>query len=229
MVRSGHVKRLELENPSLIKSKVEVRKKFPDTGWLDCIRRFYGHNIEVSSQFILSFKDDVVKVRGLRFLVTEAIISEAMGIPCTRDRWFKNAAFSYIDLNVFIKPEHQNPPWSTGFPQGFLLDKWNTVERFVRQYFTYEGRYVEVHMHHMRFLVHMAGLKPMNLPFFLHKSLVKMVTKAKQPDDINTRFVFHQGLIKILYDHAVKSRQEAIPRLRCRSRRGDRPIEVFRE
>ena len=170
-----------------------------------------------------------MKVRGLRFPVTEATISEATGIPCTRDRWFKNVAFLDIDLNVFINPEHQNPPWSTGFPRGFLLDKWNTVERFVRQYFTCEGRYADVHLYHMRFLVHMASLKPMNLPFFLHKSLVKMVTKAKQPDGINPRSVFHQGLIKILYDHAVKSRREAIPRLRCRSRRGDRLVEVFRE
>ena len=68
----------------------------------------------------------------------------------------------------------------------------------------------------------------MNLPFFLHKSLVKMVTKAKKPDGIHPRSVFHQGLIKILYNHALKNRREAIPRPRCRSKKRDRSAETSR-
>jgi len=191
MTCSGNARRLEPENHSPIESKVEVRTKFRDAGWLDFIRKFSGHDIEISNQFILSFQNDAVRIKGLRFSVTETTIFEATGIPCTGDRWFKNASFSDINLNVFIKPEHQNPPWSTQFPWGLLLDKWNTVERYVRQYFTCEGRYTDVHLYHMRFLVHMVGLKPMNFPFFLHKSLVKMVTKENKLEGIHPRFVFH--------------------------------------
>ena len=76
-----------------------------------------------------------------------------------------------------------------------------------------------MHLYHMCFLAHMVGLKPLNFPYFLHKSLIKIITKARGPQGINPRSVFHQGLIKLLFVHATHNRHEPIPRPRVGSRK----------
>ena len=45
-----------------------------------------------------------------------------------------------------------------------------------------------------------------------------MVTKARCLQGINPRSIFHQGLIRVLYTHAVQHRVEPIPRPRGRNR-----------
>lgn len=118
-----------------------------------------------------------------------------------------------------MKPEHRNPPWSVGFPKDFLMDEGNAVERTVRSYFTCEGRYATVHLYHMQFLAHIAGMKPLDLPYFLYKSLMKMVAKARNPRDLEPRSMFHQGLIRILYVHSRQHRVEPVSRPRGGKRR----------
>jgi len=51
----------------------------------------------------------------------------------------------------------------------------------------------------------------MSLPVYLYKSLKKMVTKARTPQGIAPRSVFHRGLIKVMYVHELQ-RYQAPPR-----------------
>ncbi len=165
--------------------------------------------------FILSLSGNTVNVKGFSFRVTKDLIAEAIEVPRGEEAWFKNAVVTEIDMNRFVKSKHRDSSWSIGFPRECLTDEWNAMER---QYFTCEGRYAMVHLYHMRFLAHIAGMKPLDLPFFLYKSLKKMVTEAKGPDGINPGSVFHQGLIRVLYMHAVQRRVKPIPRPRGRNR-----------
>lgn len=202
MPRSGHAKRLEPESPRLVETNDQVRDHFAHAGWSECIRKFQGFDTEVTEQFILSLNGNTVTVKDFSFRISEDFISEAIGVPRQGEAWFKNAALTEVDLNHFMKPEHENPPWALGFPREFLTYEWNAVDRTVRQYFTCEGRYSTVHLYHLRFLAHVAGMKPLDLPFFLYKSLTKMVAKARSPQGLKPKLVFHQGLIWILFKYA---------------------------
>eukprot|EP01018_Ginkgo_biloba_P015049 Gb_15767 [translate_table: standard] len=90
MGRSGHARRIESAGPEFIKALPEVQQKITKAGWEHCIYSFKGHDVEVSSQFILSLQDGFSTVNGLRFKVTEATIAEATRTSMEGEKWFKN-------------------------------------------------------------------------------------------------------------------------------------------
>ncbi len=130
MSRSGHVKRLEPESPRLVEANSQVSKHFARVGWLNCIRKFQGYDIELTYHFIL-LSGNTVTVKGLSFRVTEDSTVEAIEVPSGGEAWFKNAAVTEVDMNKFVKPKHRNSSWSEGFPREYLTDEWNVVERLV--------------------------------------------------------------------------------------------------
>ena len=63
-------------------------------------------------------------------------------------------------------------------------------------YITCEGRYNRVMIYHFKLMNHFTGRSPLNLPFYLHKSLTKMAHQVKsQPTKIASK-LSHHGLIK---------------------------------
>ena len=139
--KSGHAKRLEPESSRLVETNEQVSKRFAEAGWLNCIRKFQGHDIEATYHFILSLNGSSVTVKGVSFRVTEDSIAEAIEVPRGGEAWFKNAAVTEIDMNKFVRPKFRNTKWAAGFPREYLTEEWNSVERITRQYFTCEGRY----------------------------------------------------------------------------------------
>ena len=68
----------------------------------------------------------------------------------------------------------------------------------VQNYITCEGRYDRVLKCHLRLLMHLNGKLKLNLPFYLLKSLQKMITWVQGHPEHTSRSVYHQGLIKLL-------------------------------
>ena len=68
----------------------------------------------------------------------------------------------------------------------------------VQNYITCEGHYDRVLKCHLRLLMHLDGSLKLNLPFYLLKSLQKMVTWVQAHPEHTARSVYHQGLIKLL-------------------------------
>ena len=59
-------------------------------------------------------------------------------------------------------------------------------------YLTCEGRYNRVMIYHFKLMKHFTGKKPLDMPFYLHKSLGKMAHQLKsQPYKIVGRSCHH--------------------------------------
>ena len=64
-------------------------------------------------------------------------------------------------------------------------------------YMNCEGRYNRAMIYHFKLMKHFTGKCPLNLPFYLHRSLEKMAHQVKvQPTKIASR-LSHHGLIMI--------------------------------
>ena len=67
------------------------------------------------------------------------------------------------------------------------------------------------HIYHFKLMNHFTGKNPLNLPFYLHRSLGKMAHQVKaQPSKIAGR-LHHHGLIQLLVQELLKKRNLAWP------------------
>jgi hypothetical protein len=95
------------------------------------------------------------------------------------EKWFKGMPLDtscYID---FIKPEYRNWKIGANIPSEYLLEPFEKILKIIRKYFTCEGIFDKVHQYHIRILMHFTGISPLNFPFFLCRSLVKMADKSR--------------------------------------------------
>ena len=76
-------------------------------------------------------------------------------------------------------------------------------------YITYEGMYNKVMIYHFKLMNHFIGRSPLNLPFYLHKSLTKMAHQVKaHPTKIAGR-LSHHGLIKLIVQELLQRKNIA--------------------
>ena len=75
---------------------------------------------------------------------------------------------------------------------------WKTPLEMIQNYVTCEGRYDRVLRCHLRFLMQLSGEKKMNLPYYLLKSIQKMISRVHDHQEHSVCSLFHQGLIKLL-------------------------------
>jgi hypothetical protein len=101
----------------------------------------------------------------------------------------------YID---FIKPEYRNLKIGANIPSEYPIEPFEKLQKIIQKYFTCEGRFVKVHQYHIRLLMHFTGRSPLNLPFFLCRSLGKMADNVQAKADQLENNLFHFYLIKML-------------------------------
>jgi hypothetical protein len=70
--------------------------------------------------------------------------------------------------------------------------------RVIQRYFTCEGRSYKVYQYHIRLLMHFTGEIPLNLPFYLYRSLGKMANKVQAKTDQLKSSLFHFSLVNLL-------------------------------
>ena len=75
---------------------------------------------------------------------------------------------------------------------------WRVPLEVVQNYITCDGRYDRVLKCHLKLLLHIHGVIQLNLPFYLLKSLQKMIFKVQKYPSHTARSIYHQGLIKLL-------------------------------
>jgi hypothetical protein len=130
--------------------------------------------------------------------VIEETLSTAIEIPRHGERWSKGMLLDVLCYKEFIKPDYLNRKVKAGSPSRYLQKPFRKLLRAIRKYFTCEGRFDKIHTHHIRFLMHFTGRKPLNLPFFLHQIFQEMAesvwAKANQPK----KKLSHVSLIKLL-------------------------------
>ena len=75
---------------------------------------------------------------------------------------------------------------------------WKVPLEVVQNYITCDGRYDRILKCHLKLLMHIHGSIQVNLPFYLLKSLQKMISRVQNHLEHTARSVYHQGLIKLL-------------------------------
>jgi hypothetical protein len=114
------------------------------------------------------------------------------------EKWFKGMPLDTSCYMDFIKPEYRNRKIGANIPSEYLLEPFEKLLKIIRKYFTCEGRFDKVHPYHIRLLMHFTGRNPLNLPFFLCRSLGKMADSVQAKADQPENNLFHFSLIKML-------------------------------
>lgn len=89
MGRSSHAKRIEPDGPEFLEAQPEILQHLINAGWDHCIFLFQGHDVEITSQFILSYSNDYATVKGFSFRVSEASIAEAIRVSMDGENGLK--------------------------------------------------------------------------------------------------------------------------------------------
>ena len=72
--------------------------------------------------------------------------------------------------------------WRSGIPTSWLKEDRQQVLKVVQKFITCEGHFSIAHLYEMRPLTHISGGDPLNLPYYLYNSLLKMSKRyQKQP------------------------------------------------
>ena len=75
--------RFEILGPELVEADEKVALLFEKIGWGQFFRSFSGHNVEVTKQFSMSFKENVAQIGDFKFIIDEDKITEATKLPQT--------------------------------------------------------------------------------------------------------------------------------------------------
>ena len=75
--------RFEISGPELVEADEKAALLFEKIGWGEFFRCFSGHNMEVTKQFALSFKENVARIGDFKFIIDEDKITEATKLPQT--------------------------------------------------------------------------------------------------------------------------------------------------
>jgi hypothetical protein len=76
--------------------------------------------------------------------------------------------------------------------------------RVIQRYFTCEGRFDRVYQYHIRHLMHFTGKIPLNLPFYLYRSLGKMADIVQARADQLKSILFYLSLVKLLVVEEIR-------------------------
>ena len=133
----------------------------------------------MAESLALSFDGSKALIGKEEFQVDEALIAEVAELPRTGEKWFKTTITKDVEFRSYLKPEHKNVVWKKSIPSTWLEEKWQQLLKAILVYITCEGRYNRVMIYHFKLMNHFIGRSPLNLTFYLHKSLTKMAHQVK--------------------------------------------------
>ena len=154
--------------------------------------------------FSISFDGSKVVIGKEEFLTDETLIAEVTELPSIGEKWFKTTIPKDVEFRSYLKPEHRGMVWKKSVPSSWLEENWQQLLKAIVAYSTHEGRYNRSMIYNFKLMNHFTGKSPLNLPFYLHRSLGKMVHQVKsQPSKIAGR-MSHHGLIQLLVQDLLK-------------------------
>jgi hypothetical protein len=155
----------------------------------------------------LNFDEIKTKFGTLELQVSKETIETTIDMPNIVERWFNtmnlNASFS----KEFLKLECQGDNLSKGFPKSHTIEGFDNMLRVIQSYFTCEGRFNIIYQYHIKLLLHFTGKDLMNIPFYLFRSIGKMVDRVQAKSKEVDTSVFHSGLIKMLVIEDLKKKR----------------------
>lgn len=132
--------------------------------------------------------------------VSEQSIAEAFNLPQEGEKWFKGKLIIGGDLNTFIRDEYRDPNWAKGILGNYLKNEWEETIKLVKIFLTCERRYIVVFLYYLKFLFHFAGMRTLNMPYFILKSLTKMAVRTQTHQEELEYTLYHQAIVKVLVE-----------------------------
>ena len=125
----------------------------------------------MAEAFALCFDGSKALIGKEEFHIDENLIVEVAELPRTGEKWFKTTITRDVEIMSYLKPEHKNVVWKKSIPSTWLEEKWQQLLKAILDYITCEGRYNMVMIYHFQLMNHFTSISPLNLPFYLQKSL----------------------------------------------------------
>jgi hypothetical protein len=194
----GALLRKELQDTSYLEAHPEACELFKEAGCYRFCQKLQGYHQGITEAFSKSFDGFKVQLGPVVMQIDEASVAAATKMPGEGERWFKTTSIKEVDFRSFLKEEHQNMKWQKDIPRSYLEEKWQTLLKMIQVYITCEGRYGRTMLYHFRLLLHFTGKQPLNMPFYLLKSLTKMSSKVQAKPQKASSSLFHHGLIKLI-------------------------------
>jgi len=196
----GMISRSEPDDCIQVDASDSLQFKLQQIGWLIFIKKFHGHNLEMSKQFASTFDGRKAVIGDFELIIDQQSLAEATSLPNTGEQWFKgNYDKDKFHWNHFFS---RNSPkeFGKGLHVGLLKKRYYEFMLVIMNYITCEGAYSLIQPYHVRLLMVFEG-HSLNLPYYLLKSLKKM-SKAYQRTS-SPRSLFHHGLICIILKHQL--------------------------
>ena len=193
----GFICMLEPSNTDWIKQFLRSAKLRQKYGWFNFCEKLQGYHSQMTMLFIENYRDERVQLQSLTVRVNEDSVAEAIGVPAQGEKWFKQQYFKG-DFSEFLILGCEKIYWKNGVHVSKMKPGWKIPLEMIQNYITCDGRYDRILKCHLKLLMHINGNTQVNLPFYLLKSLQKMIAKVQGHPHHTTRSVYHQGLIKLL-------------------------------
>jgi hypothetical protein len=194
------VVRIETNGIQTLLSFDNARDDLERNDWRVFIEKFEGFNLRVAQEFTLTFDGCREKIGDVQLELNEDFISQATGLPAVGQKWFKNSKVEEVPWSLLFA-SRRITSCDRGMPVSALKPRWHDLLAIVKQFVTREGRSGLVFLYHLRLLMSFIDF-PLNMPYFLLRSLYKMAKRFKRQKSDSS--LFHHCLIKIIIIHQFK-------------------------
>lgn len=99
----GLIVRTEPEGAKFMEGYPQLKSTLKKSRWLQFIKKFKGHNKEVTKMFARYFNGVEVGIGDIKFPVTKSSITAATELPQEGERWFKKNDFYEKVWRVIIR------------------------------------------------------------------------------------------------------------------------------
>lgn len=206
--KGGKLKIIKPQGAELVDANPKVRRLFIQASWYPLCTRLGDSHQGVAQEFAQTFNGKEATILGFQLQVSKQSIAEAFNLPQEVENWFKGKIITGGDLNSFIRDEYRDPNQAKGICRNYLKKEWEERVKLDKNFLTCERRYTIVFLYHMRFLFHFAGIRTLNLPYFILKSLTKMVARIQTHQEASKYNMYHQAIIKVLVEEELKKRNQ---------------------
>ena len=208
----GKRKRVEPARCSKWMKKTEVWDILRHENFIGYMERFKGNNLDITQQFIKTWRDDSVMVGNQHMEVTEEVIAEARGLDMDSINFYQDRKLSDRAIDKFVESKNERSQLvkigNSNFHLASVSQPWRFMLFSIMEYLTLDGMFTKLYGYHFMLANHFRHDVRINFPFYLRQSLSFSIHAIQ--NDPNGEHVCHEGLM-VLIMNVLKSKKAMKP------------------
>jgi len=126
--RGGLPLKKELDNLSYLQTYPDVQKRFSDGGCMTYVEKLQeGYHQVIAEIFAKSCDGKKATVGSLEIIVDEVAVATTIGLPRTRQNWFKTTVTKNLYFRSYLKTKFQGITWKKNILVSYLEDEWQVL------------------------------------------------------------------------------------------------------